>query len=159
MKANGNDRPLKLTELLIYIIGAELVGALSALIAGGNFSEYYLALEKPPYSPPAWVFPVAWGILYALMGLAAYLVSLRTHKLRRTALCVYIVQLAVNFLYAPVFFGLKSNVGGLLVSVVLAVLVTVMTVSFARVRRVAAVIVLPYLLWTYYALYLSVGFV
>lgn len=157
MKTSNTNRPFRLTELLIYIVGTELAGALSALVSGGELKGYYMTLEMPPFSPPPWVFPAAWGILYALMALGAYLISLNSHKLRRTALTLYLIQLAVNLAYAPVFFGLRSLEGGLLLSILLAVLVTMMTVTFLRVRRSAAAAVIPYLLWTYYAVYLSVG--
>ena len=61
----------KITELLIFIVATELVGALSGLLAGNSFS-FYKELIKPPLSPPGWLFPVMWAILYALMGISAH---------------------------------------------------------------------------------------
>ena len=63
----------RLTDLLIFVVTAELVGALSALFSG-NFSDFYSEVIRPPLSPPSWLFPVVWAILYALMGVSAYMI-------------------------------------------------------------------------------------
>ena len=145
------------TTLLIFIAGCELAGALSGIAAGGGFSRVYYSLERPPLTPPPFVFPILWGVLYALMGAAAYLVSLTEHRLKKTALRTFAVQLGVNMLYSPVFFGAGSTLGGLIVSALLTAAVGVTVVLFAKVRKLAAVIMVPYLLWTVFALYLAAG--
>ena len=88
----------RLTDLLIFVVTAELVGALSALLAG-DFTSFYDEVIRPPLSPPAWLFPVVWAILYALMGTSAYMIwNNRKNELRRSsALKLYYIQLAVNF--------------------------------------------------------------
>lgn len=149
---------IKLTDLLIFVVAAELVGAVSALFSGGNFREYYDALVRPPIAPPGWVFPVAWGLLYALMGTAAYLVYLNAHDLRTAALKLYLLQLFVNFLWSPVFFGAKQLIPAAVIAGVLLVTVTLTTVAFFRVSETAGALMLPYLCWSAYALYLSVGY-
>ena len=145
------------TELLIFVVGTELVGALSALVAGGGFSAYYQSLMKPPLSPPGWLFPVMWGILYAVMGVSAYLVRHSESFAKRGALIVYAVQLFVNFLWSPVFFGLKSLGGAVIVIALLVVSVAAMLWKFYPIRKSAALMNLPYLLWVLYAAYLTVG--
>ena len=105
-------KKFRVTELLISIVSAELVGALSALVSGGQFREFFAALEKPPFAPPAWLFPVAWAILYALMGYSAYLIYIADSNGRNKALKLCAAQLFVNFLWSPVFFGMKSFIGG-----------------------------------------------
>jgi len=147
-----------LTKLLTYIVTAELVGALSTLVAGGNFKEFYISLEMPPIAPPAWVFPVAWALLYALMGTAAYLVSIPDNGVAKDALFVYSTQLFINFLWSPVFFGLGSLVGGVAVAALLLAAVIVTIVVFAKRNDTAALLLVPYLIWSAYALYLSIGF-
>ena len=149
---------IKETELLIYIVSAELVGALSALVSGGNFSEYYLTLTKPPIAPPGWVFPIAWALLYALTAVGAYLISISYSDMSRAALRLYTVQLGVNFLWSPVFFRFNSFVGAVIIAAVLFILAAIMTVKFYRISETAALFTLPYLFWTGYAAYLSVGF-
>ena len=150
-------KKFRITELLISIVGAELVGALSALIAGGNFKSYYQALAKPPFSPPAGVFPVVWVCLYALMGYSVYLIYLSDSKHRTRSLGVYAVQLFLNFLWSPVFFGMKSLFGAVIIIVLLTCAVALMISYFYKVRRKAALMQLPYLAWCVYAAYLTVG--
>ena len=94
-----------ITEALIYIISAELAGVLSALLTG-SFSDFYDKFKEPPLLPPAGLFPVVWTILYALMGISAYIVS--RYKNSEKALTVYWVQLAVNFLWSIVFFRFEA---------------------------------------------------
>ena len=147
----------KLTTLLIFVIGTELVGALSALLSGGGFSAYYQSLNQPPFAPPGWLFPVAWGILYALMGISAYQVWRADLVGSKAALFLYAAQLAVNFLWSPVFFGLRSLPGAVAVILALDLLVTAMIAAFLRVRRTAGLLNVPYLLWTLYATYLCIG--
>ena len=94
----------KWSDLFIFIISAELVGAVSALLSGG-FTDYYGSLIQPPLSPPAILFPIVWTILYALMGWSAYLIySEEDAPDRAKALILYAVQLAVNFSWSIIFF-------------------------------------------------------
>ena len=150
-------KKFRVTELLISIVSAELVGALSALVSGGQFREFFAALEKPPYAPPAWLFPVAWAILYALMGYSAYLIYIADSNGRNKALKIYAAQLFVNFLWSPVFFGMKSLIGGLIVIILLDITVAIMICAFSKVRKKSALINLPYMLWCIYATYLTAG--
>ena len=147
----------KLTTLLIFIIGTELVGALSALFSGKNFSAFYQSLNQPPLAPPGWLFPVMWAILYVLMGISAYQIYESEHSLRRNALLLYGIQLAVNFSWSIVFFRFKSLLGALLVIILLLILVALMMLLFGRIRKSAAWLNLPYLLWTAFATYLTIG--
>ena len=94
--------------LLISIGIAELVGASSALLSG-NIRSGYTEMTQPPLSPPAIVFPIAWIILYALMGAAAYLVYIKPdNETRSRGLTLYALQLAVNFSWSIVFFRLTA---------------------------------------------------
>ena len=147
----------KWTNVLLWIVGTELVGALSAMLAGGNFSAFYQSLNEPPLSPPGWLFAVMWGILYALMGISAFLIWESASFRKKTALILYGAQHFANFLWSPVFFGLRSLVGAAIVVVAMLILVIAMIVAFFRIRRSAAYLNIPYLLWTMFATYLTVG--
>lgn len=151
-------RAFKLTDLLIFIVAAELVGAVSALFSGGGFSAFYDTLIKPPIAPPGKVFPIAWVILYALMGAASYIVYLSEHEKKHLALKLYILQLFVNFLWSPVFFGTRNIAAATVIMAVLLLLVTSANIYFFKISDTAGVLFLPYLLWCAYALYLTVGF-
>ena len=133
------------------------MGALSALISGGNFSEFYSSLEQPPFAPPGWLFPVMWSILYALMGVSAYLIWESGNTRRKGAIILYGAQLFANFLWTPVFFGLKSLKGATVVVVIMLILITAMIISFLRINKTAAYLNLPYLFWTAFATYLTIG--
>ena len=151
-------KKFKLTDLLIFIVTAELVGALSALFSGESFSAYYNSLIKPPIAPPGAVFPAAWAILYALMGTACYLIYLSDSDGKHTAYKLYIIQLFVNFLWSPVFFGTKSFTGAMIIAAVLLQTVILTGISFFKISETAGALLIPYVLWSAYALYLSVGF-
>ncbi|MCM1506885.1 MAG: tryptophan-rich sensory protein [Ruminococcus flavefaciens] len=146
-------KKFNLTDLLIFVVTAELVGAVSALIAG-NFSAFYSEIIQPPLSPPAKFFPVVWGILYALMGISAYLVSTSG---RPYSLKVYNIQLAVNFAWSIVFFRFRLLGISAVLAVVLLILVGVMIMQFCKVRKISAGLNIPYLLWSAFAVYLAVA--
>ncbi len=147
------------TNLLIFIIGTELVGVLSGILAGGNFSALYGILERPPLSPPGFIFPILWAILYALMGFSAYLIYNTDDTERIKSLWIYAAQLFFNFLWSIVFFRFEAFQGALLILIALAVLVIWMILRFYKIRKTAALVNLPYLLWILYALYLNIGIV
>ena len=149
-------KKINITELLIFIVSAELTGALSRLLSGNSF-EFFEILTKPPFSPPGWIFPIVWFILYALMGFAAYLIYKSDSKGRNSALVIYWAQLFLNFLWSIVFF--RFNLTGLSVAVILAllVIVTFMIFKFGKINTKAAAINIPYLLWLLYASYLNIG--
>lgn len=148
----------RITNLLLFIIGTELVGAASALLAGGNFSAFYNSLNQPPLAPPGWLFPVMWTILYALMGFSAFLIyESDTLRPKRPAWIVYGAQLFANFLWSPVFFGLKSLTGAVVVVIAMLLLIIAMLLVFFPIRKLAAYVNLPYLAWTLFATYLTIG--
>jgi translocator protein len=113
--------------------------------------EYYARLEKPSWAPPGWLFGPVWTVLYALMGIAAWLVAGRAGSASRTPLVLWGAQLALNATWTPVFFGLRAP-GLALVNIILLWLALVATVTafFSR-RPVAGVLLIPYLIWVSFA--------
>lgn len=151
-------KKIKLTDLLIFIVTAELVGALSALFAG-SYSSFYKALERPPLSPPSWLFPVVWAILYAVMGISAYMIW-RNHdnEIRRSsALKLYYFQLGVNFLWSIVFFRFNLLCPAAAIAVLLLALVVLMVLTFFRIKPAAGWLNIPYVIWLAFASYLAIG--
>lgn len=151
-------KKFKLTDLLIFVVTAELVGALSALLAG-DFTSFYDEVIRPPLSPPAWLFPVVWAIFYALMGTSAYMIwNNRKNELRRSsALKLYYIQLAVNFSWSIIFFRFRAFALAAAVSVILFFIVGAMILSFRKISPLAAKLNLPYLVWLGFASYLAVA--
>ena len=151
-------KKFNLTDLLIFIVSAELIGAVSALISG-SFSPLYSEIRNPPLAPPAFLFPVVWTVLYAVMGFSAYLIyrDEESGSDRSTALGVYIIQLAVNFSWSIIFFRFRLFALAAFVALILAVLAAAMILSFRKVSRTAAYVNVPYLLWMMFATYLAFG--
>ena len=135
-----------------------ILGGISALAVRGGMEEYAM-LEQPPLSPPGWLFPVAWSLLYVLMGAASYLVLSSAAPLyeRRRALKLYAVQLVVNVLWPPIFFGLGLYLAALLWLALLWVLALITALRFRRVSRTAACLLAPYIVWLTFAAYLNLG--
>ena len=131
------------------------VGGLAALLTS-NAMDAFGQLRQPPLSPPAWLFPVAWTILYALMGLASYFVADSSEQ-SRDALMLYAVQLAVNFIWPILFFSIAAYLFALVWLVLLVVLVALNVVAFWRVDKRAGWLMVPYLAWVCFATYLNAG--
>lgn len=144
------------TLILCLFIPVVLVGGGSALCTM-NSMEVYKNMEKPSIAPPGWLFPVVWTILFILMGIASYLVWESGSSRRGTALTVYGLQLAVNFLWTLVFFNLQAYWASVAVLVVLWVLILAAIVLFARINRTSAWLLVPYLIWVTFAAYLNIS--
>lgn len=144
---------------LIVCLGLPLiVGALSALLSGNGMRQFS-EINQPPLSPPAWLFPVVWTILYLAMGLASWLVltSSVDSGQKTKALRAYGLQLAVNFFWSILFFRFSLYLAAFLWLVLLWVLVIVTMVRFYRIREQAGDLLVPYLLWVTFAGYLNFG--
>jgi tryptophan-rich sensory protein len=144
--------------LLVAVVAAQAVGALSGVAAGGDLVRFYDELRKPAGTPPPAAFGPAWTVLYLLMGVAAWLVW-REGITRRTAtaLGLFAFQLALNFAWSLIFFG-QQRVGVALIEIAvlwLAILATI--VAFWRVRPLAGALLVPYLVWVSFATYLNAG--
>lgn len=144
-------------QLLICLAIPLAVGGLSALLSGGMGS--YRELNQPPLAPPGWVFPVVWTVLYLLMGYASFRVleSGKDQTHIRNALIAYGVQLFLNFLWSPIFFGLQWRLTAFFLLIVLWIAIFVTMRLFSRLDQKAGDLLLPYLLWVTFAGYLNLG--
>ncbi len=144
-------------QLLAIILITELAGVLSSL-SSGNVGQIYASLNKPPLSPPGWLFGVVWPILYLLMGIAAYIIYQAPQSPEREkAINLYWVQLFINFLWPIVFFRFEWFWISVLVILLLDVLVLITTILFYRINKIAGYLMIPYLLWILFATYLNIG--
>lgn len=148
----------KYLRLAACIVIPLILGGISALAVKGSMAEYAM-IEQPSLSPPGWLFPAAWSVLYVLMGAASYIVLCSGAPLyeRRSALKLYAVQLVVNVLWPPIFFGLELYLAALAWLVLLWVLVLVTALRFRRISRAAFCLMVPYLAWLTFAAYLNFG--
>lgn len=141
-----------------WIILAEAVGALSGWLTSEGMKVYTETVIQPPLSPPPWLFPIVWGILYALMGIGAARVSLAPRSRERSlGLNLFVIQLIVNFLWSPIFFNAQSFGTALLWLILLWILVLAMILVFRKVDKSVGNIQIPYLLWLTFAAYLNYG--
>ena len=150
---------LKLKSWKIYLCGVlftEAAGLLSALLTREGTKLYNAAMIKPLLSPPPLAFPIAWTILYALMGLGAALVFLAPASSSRTkSLWLFIIQLAFNFSWSIIFFNFQAFSAAFFWLLILLALALMMTLSFRKVDMLAAILQIPYLLWLTFAGYLN----
>ncbi len=138
--------------LLISIAIAEGVGLLSAFFTRDTMQDY-MKLLKPPFSPPGWVFPVVWGILYLLMGVASYIVYSKGIEKTdvKVALIFYVIQLVFNFFWSIIFFRFQARGFAYIWIIALLALVILTTVKFFKVSKVAGWLMVPYILWVFFA--------
>lgn len=133
-----------------------LVGAADAALSRVGIRHWYPSLTAPPGTPPNWVFGPVWSVLYVLMGIAGWLAWRRCGASRPLRLWGW--QLAANAVWTPFFFGLHNPALALADILVLLGLLGLTIRGFQRVQPAAAVLLVPYLLWTVYAAYLNTGF-
>ena len=156
LASRGQLRASLLRWALFTVPLVMLLGFLSGRVGGDAQSLWFQSLEKPAIFPPPMWFGIVWPALYAMMGLALALVCAAWGARGRTiAIVFFALQLAVNLAWSPVFFGLHDIRAALIVIGVLDVLVLVTIVLFWRVRRVAALLLLPYLAWIAFATLLN----
>jgi tryptophan-rich sensory protein len=137
--------------LLVWLLLVFAAAALGGL-ASASASEFYRDLARPSWAPPGWLFGPVWSVLYALMGVAAWLVwRARGFGGARNALLIFVVQLAANAVWTWLFFVWHQ--GGLAFAEILLLLVLILAtiVLFWRINRLAAVLLFPYVLWVSFA--------
>jgi len=143
---------------LFWILLAEAVGALSGWLTREGTQIYAQTIVKPPLSPPGWVFPVVWSILYALMGIgAARIYQTPPSKPRSLGLNLFVAQLVVNFFWSPIFFNLQAFGLAFFWLLLLWVLVLWMILAFRKSESLAAKLQIPYWIWLTFAAYLNLG--
>ena len=144
-------------KLLICLAIPLAIGGLGALLGGGM--DQYQALNQPPLSPPGWIFPIVWTILYLLMGYASYrvLTADAPRADRKKALTFYGIQLFLNFLWPVVFFGLGWYWAAFILLLALWVMIYLTMHLFGLIDDTAENLLIPYLLWVTFAGYLNLG--
>ena len=145
-------------KLIISILIPLLVGGVSAFLTRNSMATFE-SVAKPPLSPPGWLFPVVWTILYILMGIASYLVSISKgpKTLSDSALAIYALQLVFNFFWSIIFFNMEAYLFAFVWLIALWLLILWTTVSFYKINKTAGLLMIPYLIWVAFAGYLNFG--
>jgi len=148
-------------KLAISIIGCELVGLLGTVFTASSIPTWYAGLNKPFFSPPNWIFGPVWTLLYAFMGISFYLLWKKGwgKKSHVDARNFFLAQLAVNFIWTPIFFGLRSPILGLITIVLMWILIVVTMKKLYPISQNAFYLLIPYLAWVSFATALNAAIV
>ena len=149
---------IKWTELLTCLLIPLSVGAISGIVSGSGIDGFDSML-KPPLSPPSWLFPIVWTVLFILMGIASYLVLTsggeKPDVIR--ALVFYGIQLFFNFFWSIIFFNLGWYLVAFIWLLVLWLLILITAILFYKQSKVAGYLMIPYLVWVAFAGYLNLA--
>jgi tryptophan-rich sensory protein len=151
----GNPAKLIVSCAVPILVG--LVGAL--FTTDDSINNWYANLSKPPFTPGNWLFGPVWTVLYILMGISVFLVWRKglENKAVRNALLWFIVQLALNALWSPLFFGLRSTLLGLIDIFLLELAIIATLICFEEISRPATLLLVPYLGWVTFAAILNLS--
>ena len=151
-----NNKQLK--SYLLWIAIAEAVGLIAGILTADGTALYAQTAIKPPLTPPGWVFPVVWTVLYALMGFGAARISLEDGcPYRKQGLNLFVAQLIVNFFWPLLFFRMGMRLVAFVWLLLLLGLVLLTASLFYQVRKIAGLLYIPYLAWMVFAGYLNFG--
>ena len=135
---------------LLPIVGGALVG----LIISGYMN--YGNMVKPPLSPPSYIFPIVWTILYILMGIS-YFIATKDKENDKDLNQIYILQLLVNFFWPIIFFVLKMYFTAFFWIILLLILVIIMIKELLKNNKISGCLQIPYFIWLLFATYLNIG--
>lgn len=144
-------------KLAIAIIVSELAGIIGSVFTAPSITGWYAGIVKPTFNPPSWLFGPVWITLFALMGIAAFLVWEKGLERRdvKIALGIFIGQLILNTLWSIIFFGLHSPGGAFIEIIFLWLAIVATIISFAKISKPAAWLLVPYILWVSFAMFLN----
>jgi len=139
----------KIIKFLVSIIICQLAGVIGAVFTTPEINSWYKSLNKPSFNPPSWVFGPAWTMLFILMGISLYIVWSKKISFRN--ILIFAIQLAINILWSVVFFGMHSPSAAFFVLLLLWVAILFTIINFYKVSKIAAWLLVPYILWVSFA--------
>lgn len=147
----------RVAQIILFVSVCLLTGAVGSFATRESLNTWYADLTKPFFVPPNWAFGVVWPILYVLMGISVFMIWRKGTGDRqvRVALGLFALQLVLNGLWTPIFFGLRMIALALIEIVVLWMAILVTLLVFRRISRPAACLLLPYLAWVSFAVALN----
>ena len=144
-------------KLIVAVLIVELAGVIGSFFTIPSISGWYSNLVKPVLNPPNWIFAPVWTTLYALMGVAAFLIWRHGLRQRRTkfALAIFSAQLVLNVLWSIIFFGFQNPFLAFIEVIILWLAIVWTIFVFYKISRLAACLLMPYILWVSFAGYLT----
>lgn len=147
---------MKLSQKLLYILTPIIGGSIVGLIINKSIDYNYLV--NPPLSPPSYLFPIVWSILYLLIGISYYIYRKNNNDDPLT-IKLYYIQLILNYLWSIIFFTLKLRTLAVIWIIVLAITIIYLMIIFYKEERTSFYLFIPYILWVLFATYLNIGIV
>lgn len=150
----------KFFKLILCILICESAGIIGSIFTRSSLSNWYTTLNKPEFTPPGWVISTVWIVLFALMGIALFLVWRNGFDRPevKSALTIFIAQLIVNVLWSGAFFGLRSPLAGMIVIIILWAFILLTIIKFWPISGASALLLVPYILWVSFAAFLNFTF-
>lgn len=147
---------MKLSQKLLYILTPLIGGSIVGLIINKSIDYNYLV--NPPLSPPSYLFPIVWSILYILIGISYYIYRKNNNDDSLT-IKLYYIQLILNYLWSIIFFTLKLRTLAVIWIIILAITIIYLMIRFYKEERTSFYLFIPYILWVLFATYLNIGIV
>ena len=147
---------MKLSQKLLYILTPLIGGSIVGLIINKSIDYNYLI--NPPLSPPSYLFPIVWSILYLLIG-TSYYIYRKNNNDDSLTIKLYYIQLILNYLWSIIFFTLKLRTLAVIWIIVLAITIIYLMIRFYKEERTSFYLFIPYILWVLFATYLNIGIV
>jgi tryptophan-rich sensory protein len=138
-------------------LGSNLVGSIGAIFTSPQITAWYANVAKPSFNPPNWIFGPVWTLLFSLMGIAFYLIIRNGWSSRnvKIAVAIFAFQFALNVLWSFLFFGLENPFLAFIEIIFLWLLILATILAFYKVDKIAAYLLVPYILWVSFAAFLN----
>ena len=147
---------MKLSQKLLYILTPLIGGSIVGLIINKSIDYNYLV--NPPLSPPSYLFPIVWSILYSLIG-TSYYIYRKNNNDDSLTIRLYYIQLILNYLWSIIFFTLKLRTLAVIWIIILAITIIYLMIRFYKEERTSFYLFIPYILWVLFATYLNIGII
>lgn len=144
-------------KLLLSLLLAQAAGIIGSFFTTSQINAWYQTIVKPSFNPPNWIFGPVWTFLFILMGLSFYLIWVGggREKFREKAIAIFIAQLLLNIFWSVLFFGLHNPAAAFVEIIILWLAILANIYYFYQVKKTAAYLLLPYLLWVSFAAVLN----
>lgn len=156
MKSKKYSKTKKNALLLIWSIAVpQIAGFLGSIFTISSIPTWYAQLNKPTFSPPNWIFGPVWTTLFLLMGISLYRLSISKSKEKGAAIKIFYLHLVLNIFWSILFFGLKNPGLAFLEIIILWTTILYMILTYAKIDKLASLLLIPYLLWVSFASFLN----
>ncbi|MFH1971239.1 MAG: TspO/MBR family protein [Patescibacteria group bacterium] len=144
-------------KLTISIFLCQLAGIVGSFFTVSAIKDWYAFLLKPAFSPPNWIFGPVWVTLYTLMGISLFLIWKKglNKKQVKNAFKLFLIHLVFNTAWSIIFFGMRNILGGFVEIIFMLVLIIIIIKKFYKIEKIAAYLLIPYLVWVTFATFLN----